>query len=71
MKELKYIAENRLSAENGVLSRVDETQADVPAFEPLFADSDCSAMSNTGEVLWSHWRGLCATGAIIFLRLTI
>ncbi len=24
MKELKYIAENRLSAENGVLSRVDE-----------------------------------------------
>lgn len=72
MKELKYIAENRLSAENGVLSpRGRETQADVPAFEPLFADSDCSAMSNTGEVLWSHWRGLCATGAIIFLRLTI
>lgn len=49
MKELKYIAENRLSAENGVLSRVDETQADVPAFEPLFADSDCSAMSNTAR----------------------
>ncbi len=24
MKELKYIAENRLSAENGVLPRVDE-----------------------------------------------
>ena len=48
MKELKYIAENRLSAENGVLSpRGRETQADVPAFEPLFADSDCSAMSNT------------------------
>ncbi len=51
MKELKYIAENRLSAENGVLSPCGrETQADVPAFEPLFADSDCSAMSNT-------WRG--------------
>ncbi|EOU9834680.1 two-component system sensor histidine kinase RcsC [Escherichia coli] len=51
MKELKYIAENRLLAENGVLSpRGRETQADVPAFEPLFADSDCSAMSNT-------WRG--------------
>lgn len=51
MKELKYIAENRLSAENGVLSpRGRETQADVPVFEPLFADSDCSAMSNT-------WRG--------------
>lgn len=49
MKELKYIAENRLSAENGVLSpRGRETQTDVPAFEPLFADSDCSAMSNTG-----------------------
>ncbi len=32
MKELKYIAENRLSAENGVLSpRGRETQADVPA----------------------------------------
>lgn len=72
MKELKYIAENRLSAENGVLSpRGRETQTDVPAFEPLFADSDCSAMSNTWRVLWSHWRGLCATGAIIFLRLTI
>ncbi|EOK1372413.1 TPA: two-component system sensor histidine kinase RcsC [Escherichia coli] len=51
MKELKYIAENRLSAENGVLSpRGRETQTDVSAFEPLFADSDCSAMSNT-------WRG--------------
>ena len=51
MKELKYIAENRLSAENGVLSpRGRETQADVPAFEPLFADSDCSAMSNTWRV---------------------
>ncbi|EJK7085931.1 two-component system sensor histidine kinase RcsC [Escherichia coli] len=51
MKELKYIAENRLSAENGVLSpRGRETQTDVPAFEPLFADSDCSAMSTT-------WRG--------------
>ncbi|EEZ4382886.1 two-component system sensor histidine kinase RcsC [Escherichia coli] len=51
MKELKYIAENRLSVENGVLSpRGRETQADVPVFEPLFADSDCSAMSNT-------WRG--------------
>lgn len=73
MKELKYIAENRLSAENGVLSpRGRETQADVPAFEPLFADSDCPAMSNTWRgSLWSHWRGLCATGAIIFLRLTI
>ncbi|EOW5815835.1 two-component system sensor histidine kinase RcsC [Escherichia coli] len=51
MKELKYIAENRLSAENGVLSpRGRETQADVPVFEPLFADSDCSAMSNTWRV---------------------
>ncbi len=39
MKELKYIAENRLSAENGCFPRpaYGETQADVPAFEPLFA----------------------------------
>ncbi len=53
MKELKITpAENRLSAENGVLSpRGRETQADVPAFEPLFADSDCSAMITPGEVL--------------------
>ncbi|MBS1206542.1 MAG: two-component system sensor histidine kinase/response regulator [Proteobacteria bacterium] len=51
MKELKYIAENRLTAENGILtshSRDDKT--DVPAFLPLFPDSDCSAMS-------SSWRG--------------
>ena len=51
MKELKYIAENRLTAENGVLAlrgRNDKTE--VPDFEPLFPDSDCSAMGNT-------WRG--------------
>ena len=51
MKELKYIAENRLTAENGILAirgRNDKTE--VPDFEPLFPDSDCSAMSNTGAV---------------------
>ncbi|TNL10799.1 two-component system sensor histidine kinase RcsC [Kosakonia cowanii] len=51
MKELKYIAENRLTADNGILtsrSRGDKT--DVPAFLPLFPDSDCSAMG-------SAWRG--------------
>ncbi|MGL4723121.1 MAG: two-component system sensor histidine kinase RcsC [Scandinavium sp.] len=51
MKELKYIAENRLSAENGVLSsRAATDSTEVPEFEPLFQDSDCGAMSNT-------WRG--------------
>lgn len=51
MKELKYIAENRLTAENGILAirgRNDKTE--VPNFEPLFPDSDCSAMGST-------WRG--------------
>ncbi|MBB1201640.1 two-component system sensor histidine kinase RcsC [Enterobacteriaceae bacterium 89] len=52
MKELKYIAENRLTADNGVLSprlgKKDDTE--VPDFEPLFQDSDCGALS-------SSWRG--------------
>ncbi len=51
MKELKYIAENRLTAENGILTlRSRDDKTDVPAFLPLFPDSDCSAMS-------SSWRG--------------
>jgi Signal transduction histidine kinase len=51
MKELKYIAENRLSAENGVLSsRSLKDDTEVPDFEPLFQDSDCGALSST-------WRG--------------
>ncbi|WPG19583.1 two-component system sensor histidine kinase RcsC [Kosakonia cowanii] len=51
MKELKYIAENRLTADNGILtSRSRGDKADVPAFLPLFPDSDCSAMG-------SAWRG--------------
>lgn len=51
MKELKYIAENRLTAENGVLaSRGRDSKTEVPNFEPLFPDSDCSAMG-------SAWRG--------------
>ncbi|MDY1036115.1 two-component system sensor histidine kinase RcsC [Lelliottia sp. CFBP8978] len=51
MKELKYIAENRLTAENGILaSRGREDKSEVPDFEPLFPDSDCSAMGTA-------WRG--------------
>lgn len=51
MKELKYIAENRLTAENGVMSsRARDDKMVVPDFEPLFADSDCAAMGST-------WRG--------------
>ena len=51
MKELKYIAENRLTAENGVMSiRGRDSKTDVPNFEPLFPDSDCSAMGTA-------WRG--------------
>ncbi|TQO08513.1 UNVERIFIED_ORG: two-component system capsular synthesis sensor histidine kinase RcsC [Citrobacter freundii] len=50
-KELKYIAENRLTAENGVMSlRARDDKTAVPNFEPLFADSDCSVMGNA-------WRG--------------
>ncbi|MTH46456.1 two-component system sensor histidine kinase RcsC [Intestinirhabdus alba] len=51
MKELKYIAENRLAADNGVLSsRARDDKIVVPTFEPLVADSDCTAMGNA-------WRG--------------
>lgn len=51
MKELKYIAENRLTAEGGVLTpRGQSVASEVPDFQPLFPDSDCSAMGNT-------WRG--------------
>jgi len=51
MKELKYIAENRLTAENGIMaSRGRDEKSEVPDFEPLFPDSDCSAMGNS-------WRG--------------
>ena len=51
IKELKYIAENRLTAENGVMSlRARDDKTAVPNFEPLFADSDCSVMGNA-------WRG--------------
>ncbi|HHY2999166.1 TPA: two-component system sensor histidine kinase RcsC [Enterobacter hormaechei subsp. steigerwaltii] len=51
MKELKYIAENRLTAENGILAiRGRDEKTEVPDFEPLFPDSDCSAMGKA-------WRG--------------
>lgn len=69
MKELKYIAENRLTAENGVMSsRARDDKMVVPDFEPLFADSDCAAMGSTGAVRWSRWHGLCVTGATTFQR---
>ncbi|UJD95466.1 two-component system sensor histidine kinase RcsC [Lelliottia amnigena] len=51
MKELKYIAENRLTAENGILAtRERNDKPEVPDFEPLFPDSDCSTMGTA-------WRG--------------
>ena len=51
MKELKYIAENRLTAENGIMaSRGLDAKTDVPDFEPLFPDSDCTKMGTA-------WRG--------------
>lgn len=47
VKELKYIAENRLSATNGVLPAIekDDSRVETPNFMPLFPDSDCSAVS--------------------------
>ncbi len=68
MKELKYIAENRLTAENGVMSsRARDDKMVVPDFEPLFADSDCAAMGS-GADRWSRWHGLCVIGATTFQR---
>ena len=47
IKELKYVAENRLTSANSVLPSVAlKESAEVPDFEPLFADSDCSALDN-------------------------
>ncbi len=49
-RELKYIAENRLTASaNGldVLNGVFPGKASLPQFSPLYSDSDCSAMSDT------------------------
>lgn len=51
IKELKYIAENRLTAANGVMpAGALKDTSDVPDFEPLFSDSDCGALDTT-------WRG--------------
>lgn len=48
MKELKYIAENRLNAENGVIvSRSPKESIDIPEFVPLFPDSECDVMGKT------------------------
>lgn len=51
IKELKYIAENRLNVPNGVLPLgATHDSADIPDFEPLFADSECGTLDTT-------WRG--------------
>ncbi len=52
MKELKYIAENRLGDDSGLLrgAPVDDDRIETPTFVPLFPDSDCSALG-------SSWRG--------------
>jgi len=52
MKELKYIAENRLNTPDGALLSAGkrDASAEIPAFMPLWSDSDCTAMSNA-------WRG--------------
>ncbi|PKH24507.1 two-component system sensor histidine kinase RcsC [Enterobacterales bacterium CwR94] len=49
-RELKYIAENRLTASsNGldVINGVYSGNSDMPELTPLFSDADCAAMSNT------------------------
>ena len=49
MKELKYIAENRLTVENGVLPGAarNNDRVGIPEFQPLFPDSDCAMLGNT------------------------
>jgi len=65
VKELKYIAENRLSATNGVLPAIerDDSKVETPNFMPLFPDSDCSAVgaswrSSLQSLSWflRYWR---------------
>jgi len=60
LKELKYIAENRLSVESGVGQGEGAT---APGFEPLFPDADCSAQEGTwrdslASLAWfmRYWR---------------
>jgi len=52
MKELKFIAENRLNTPDGALLSAGKRDigTEIPAFTPLWSDSDCSAMGNA-------WRG--------------
>jgi hypothetical protein len=66
IKELKYIAENRLTATNGVLPPASiKDNTEVPDFEPLFADSDCSALDDAWRGSLESLSGSCATGATI------
>ena len=47
-KELKYIAENRLTSDDDGLSIIPENaRTAVPNFEPLFPDSNCEMMDST------------------------
>lgn len=55
MKELKFIAENRLGSDSGLLRAAtaaadDDDKIDTPSFVPLLADSDCAPPGNA-------WRG--------------
>ena len=50
MRELKFIAENHLNTAASsldALSGVPDEKTSLPQFYPLYADSDCNAMSNT------------------------
>jgi two-component system capsular synthesis sensor histidine kinase RcsC len=73
MKELKYIAENRLTVENGVLPGAARTTI-ASAFpnssrcSPI-PTAQCSVIP--GATHCSRWPGSCVTGAITFPRLTI
>lgn len=69
MKELKYIAENRLTAENGVMSS--RARDDKMAGRTLNRYSPTQTVRRwapPGAVRWSRWPGLCVTGATTFQR---
>lgn len=71
IKELKYVAGNRpMDGGEGGDTPVQRGDIAIPNFEPLYPDSDCALMSTTGVIRYSHWRGLCATGATISQRPT-
>lgn len=72
MKELKYIAENRLTAENGVLSsRSRDDKTEVPTFSHCLPIPTARQWATPGADRWSRWRGSCATGVTTFPLRTI